>query len=142
MEIRILDPHLPFVEVDQAFTAAGWHGGATVAIPPLVAGEPEFAAWRRRGTVVRYDADPVVWLRALRIDGPEPVPDLPRLNAAGIAVLLDGPDRAGRLLGVLAIGELGLIDPALLAKVRRLATQGDPLVAPASRAVLRSAAAR
>jgi hypothetical protein len=111
-----------------------------VAIAPLVAGEPEFASWRRHDTVVRYDANPVVWLRTLRIDGPESVPDLPRLDSAGIATLLDGPDRAGRLLGVLAVGELGFIGPALLVKVRRLISQGDPLIASAGRAVLRSAA--
>jgi hypothetical protein len=97
--VVVLAPAFPFVEVARAFERAGWTGGPTTALAPLVAGEPEVAVWRRGGSVARYSCDPVVWLRVVRVEGDEPLPDLPLLTTADADLLRRSDDEAERLLG-------------------------------------------
>lgn len=128
MSVVVLAPTASFTAIHQAFVAAGWRGGATTQTAPLVPGEPELAVWRRGNTVAHYDVNPVVWLRVLRVDGPEPPPGLPRLTEDGVLALLHADDRAAQLRGVLAATELRLA--AARPRLAELATSAaDPMIA-------------
>jgi hypothetical protein len=110
-DVIMLRPEVSFAQIHWLFLAAGWRGGATVATPPLVPAEPELAVWRRERAVVRYECNPVVWLRVLRPSGAAAtLPVLPALTATDVLALLQGPAQtdaqAGRvLLGILAARE-------------------------------------
>lgn len=43
----VLEPGLSYVDLDDAVRQLGWEHVSDPAYPPLVAGEPEFAAWRQ-----------------------------------------------------------------------------------------------
>lgn len=132
--VVVLRPSIRYGEVAAAFAAAGWRGGPTTLTPALLPGEPELAAWRRDDTVARYDCNPVVWLRVLRVSGSAELPPLPALRRHDVHRLLASSTLDEQLLGVLAAAELTLAEahPALV----RLATRSVPTVRTAARRAL------
>jgi hypothetical protein len=129
--VVVLRPDVRYGEVAAAFAAAGWRGGPTTLTPALLPGEPELAAWRRDGTVARYECNPVVWLRVLRVVGPAAPPPLPALRRDDVHRLLASPSAEDQLLGVLAAAALALTDARRA--VTRLATHAAPAVRLAAR---------
>jgi len=137
MSVVVLAPMLPFAAIHRAFVAAGWRGGATTQAAPLVPAEPEFAVWRRATTIAYYDANPVVWLRVLRVRGLDPIPELPRLSEDDVLALLQSEDRTSRLRGVLATTELRLT--AARPRLAELAASAaEPLIPQYARQALRA----
>jgi hypothetical protein len=136
--VLVLAPSYPYLRLARALEQAGWSGGPITALPPLVAGEPEAATWRRRGKVVRYTCDPVVWLRVLRIDTAEGLPQLPTLSLDDVAQLLGSSNEGEQLLGIHAVGALGA--KKLLGHLEVLCESPSPLVAATARAVRRDLA--
>lgn len=133
--VVVLDPRTRYGQIAAAFAADGWRGGPTTLTASLLPGEPELAAWRRDGTVARYDCDPVVWLRVLRVTGSTALPPLPELRPHDVRRLLASASPDDQLLGVLAAAELMLAGarPA----VARLATRSLPAVRTAARHALK-----
>jgi len=118
--VVILQPNVKYGEVAAAFAAAGWRGGPVTLTAALLPGEPELAVWRYDDAVARYDCNPVVWLRVLRVSGSAALPPLPALQRHDVHRLLASSTPDDQLLGVLAAAELTLAEarPA----VARLAT--------------------
>jgi hypothetical protein len=106
--VIVLRPSLSYGDIAATFAAAGWRGGPTTLTAALLPGEPELAAWRHDGTVARYDCNPVVWLRVLRVSGPAKLPPLPALGPDDVHHLLASRKPADQLLGVLSAAELKL----------------------------------
>jgi hypothetical protein len=138
--VLVLAPSYRYLELARAVEQAGWSGGPTTALSPLVAGEPEAATWRRRGNVLRYSCDPVVWLRVLRIDVAEGLPMLPTLSLDDVALLLESNDENEQLLGIHALGVLAAKE--LVSRLDVLRASPSAPVAATARAVRRELEAR
>src|SRR5918994_6863787 len=104
--VLVLPTSYAYEELARALEQAAWSGGPVTALPPLVAGEPEAATWRRLRNVVRYTCDPVVWPRVLRIDAAEGLLQLPYLSLDQVALLLESCDEDKQVLGIDAVGVL------------------------------------
>jgi hypothetical protein len=133
-KVVVLQPNVKYGEVAAAFGAAGWRGGPITLTAALVPGEPELAAWRYDDTVARYDCNPVVWLRVLRVSGTAALPPLPALQRHDVHRLLSSSTPDHQLLGLLAAAELTLAEAA--PAVARLATCSVPAVSTAARRAL------
>jgi hypothetical protein len=131
--VLVLAPSYRYGQLAHALEQAGWSGGPVTALAPLVAGEPEAATWRRLGQVVRYTCDPVVWLRVLRVDAAEGLPQLPLLSVEDVALLLESPDEDEQLLGIQALGALAAKE--LAPRLDALCASPSPFVAATARAV-------
>lgn len=64
--VLVLDPEVPFEQVDRVLRDLGMEGGPTTVLAPLLPGEPEAAAWSRGAAVVTYSFEPAVAFRELR----------------------------------------------------------------------------
>jgi len=122
----VLEPALPFAAIQAAFREGGWRGGPTTLTAPLLPGEPELAVWRKDGTVVQYEYNPVVGLRVLEVAGDALPPQLTALSPDAIRQALNSPDETTQLFGVLASTELGLRE--VRRQLETLMTTGTPLV--------------
>ena len=134
----VVAPAVTFETIEQQLEALGWTRQPSTAVaPPLVAGEPEFASWKRRDQRASYSFNPVVRLRALGFSGEaagtalsEAARRLPALDVAGIRALLAGPAVPDLLLGIFAARELGAV--LALDLVVALRDHGDARVAGAA----------
>jgi hypothetical protein len=110
----IVEPAVPFDAIDRQLAELGWiRQPSTSMTAPLVPGEPEFAAWRRRDQRASYSFNPVVRLRSLGFSGDqaasavtEAARRLPALDLAAIRALLTGATTQDLLLGIFAAREL------------------------------------
>jgi hypothetical protein len=137
--VLVLAAGLPFVRLEAIMAGLGWSGGPLGTLPPLLAGEPELARWRRAIAVADYDFDPVSRLRRLTLIGAGP-PErgalsaaLPLLDAADVAALLRSAADEAVLRGILAADALRLRD--LRDELTRIAAGPDDVLAPAAAAV-------
>lgn len=131
----VLAPEVPFHEVHAWLLGGGWDGGPVTRTPPLIAGEPEAALWRRGDEVADYALDPVVMLRVLR--GAVGEPALPTLGQREVLALLGRDPRTATeavLRGVLAARALRLV--RAVPRLRALETVRVPLIAAAARSAL------
>jgi len=138
----VLRPELTYAELADRVEARGWAWHSGPALPPLVAGEPELAAWRHptAGDLV-YTCNPVAWLRLLdlaAVSDPaeriELLVGLPLLESDDVGPLLRSGSVEDVLLGVYAADVLGLREHARA--VRALMRHRDPAVARAATAAV------
>ncbi|MCX7289005.1 MAG: hypothetical protein NTW20_16055 [Rhodobacterales bacterium] len=100
-----LPPGFGFAALRDHLARAGWTETRIPALlPPLIAGEPEAAAFARDDQRLDYRFNPAIRLRIL--DGPAPQ-DLPRLSAMDLPALIRSPDPATALLGAGAAAATG-----------------------------------
>jgi hypothetical protein len=111
----VVVPELSYDELNAALGELGWAFESGPSYPPLVAGEPELATWRRGDDNLLYACNPVAWLRVLDLSDVSHPSDrlalalrLPLLDSARIARLLRTRDTESVLLGVLAADVLGM----------------------------------
>ncbi len=134
----VLEPETAFAELETALTALGWTRDATSpATPPILAGEPELAGFRKGDTHLSYSFNPAVMLRALSFRGEGAAAARQALAArvrclAGedIAGLLAEPAPERCLLGILTAGEVG--GPALVDPLTALRDSPDARIARAA----------
>lgn len=121
----ILDPSLPFADLDRQLGALGWRRTAGPSVPPLVPGEPEVAGFRHPDGATRlsYTYSPVVGLRVLTLDGPDRQA-LVGVTRSGIPQLAD--DRIIDLLRAAQPRELLL---GIFAATERRLTNALPMLA-------------
>jgi hypothetical protein len=138
----VLAPGFAFAALDETLAALGFRRDAAVQsfTAPMIANEPELAAWRRDDDAARltYTFNPVVTLRVLA------TPDelraelgarLPVVDDAALALLLDDGDPRRLLLGLFAAR---LVRPRRLRPaVARLRLHADPLVRRVAESALR-----
>ncbi|HYV43384.1 MAG TPA: hypothetical protein VFA20_00925 [Myxococcaceae bacterium] len=138
----IVDPEVPFSELDQDLRATGFErdpevGGAS-GVPSLVPGEPELAGWTYRGhkPFLTYTFNPAVQLRVL--DAGYAPPAVRAAIAARVKLLeppqvrtgLESPDVRARLRCLFAAGETDRLD--LRDRVEKMKGDPEPLVAKAA----------
>jgi hypothetical protein len=121
--LRLLpDPDCPYSEIAAVLTGAGMiELDGVMALPPLVAGEPEFAVWLSPDaeTSAEYSYDPVTGLRTIELRGEGAIACLgqiaSRLASLGppaLAELLRSSDPRQQLCGIrgsVALGAVGLL---------------------------------
>jgi len=138
----LIDPVLPFAELDAVMQHLGWRRKQDeMSTAPLLAGEPELATWTWQGgkPFVIYTFNPVAHLRVLDVATLTPgmrgvlAEQVPLLNDEQVENLLFANDSRERLLGLWAIQEIERID--LIDQVRRLQEDSDPVVAEQARDV-------
>jgi hypothetical protein len=137
----VLEPGLSYVDIDETVRRLGWQPVSGPAYPPLVPGEPEFAAWRQGDDSLAYTCNPVAWLRVLDLSAvAEParrlalIAGLPLLEYARLPRLLRSADTETVLLGVLAVDILDAREH--LPAVRALMHHREPVVAQAATRVV------
>ncbi len=114
----VIDPRCSFATIAATVEALGMVAlPDTMAAAPLVADEPEFAAWSDTASeiVIHYSCNPVVWLRVLHVTGDGALgcygdvrDGLPTLGPPAIADLLAAAEPREQLLGLYAASELAL----------------------------------
>lgn len=112
----VIFPKVTFEQICRALNALGWNRQPdTMVTPPILPGEPEFAAWTHRSSASRivYTFNPVVYLRVLAFYGEEAArlnaqvaQALPTLDVPQARDLLRSADVRQLLLGIFAAGEL------------------------------------
>lgn len=68
----VISPGVSFTELSGRLESLGWERRPdTLALPPILAGEPELAQWRRHdgAAILTYTFNPVVHLRTLHVVG-------------------------------------------------------------------------
>jgi hypothetical protein len=102
---QVLTPDMTFGSLRLRLADLGWTEERVPALlPPLIAGEPETAAFSRDGLRLDYRFNPALRLRV--IEGPVP-PDLPSLPVTDLPGMIRSPDPETALLGIAAAGALG-----------------------------------
>lgn len=117
---HLLPPDYCFATLRSLLGDLGWAEQRLPAVlPPLIAGEPEAAAFTRGDQRLDYHFNPALLLRVLQ--GPVPV-GLPTLVLADLPTLIAAPDPATALLGAAAAAELGqgALRPAILMRAAQL----------------------
>src|SRR5436309_918668 len=103
----VLSPPLTFSAVAEMLELEGWEGGPITSLPPLIAGEPEFARWTRAGGTLRYEFNPVAEVRMVEVEGSAGAPPLPVLTREELEERFASPSPQDQLFGVLAARHLG-----------------------------------
>lgn len=138
----LIDPATPFAQVAQQVAAQGWHFQAdATAPPPILAEEPEAAAWTRGSTRLLYTFQPATKLRVLALKGPDAESaaeklqsELPSFGLDRAVAMLEGPETESVLRGLQAIEMLGRYEA--LGQVAELASNANATVARQARQTL------
>jgi hypothetical protein len=102
---QVLPPELTFGALELRLNSLGWTKDRIPALlPPLLAGEPEMAAFSREGLQLDYHFNPALRLRV--IEGPV-LPDLPSLPVTDLPEMIRSPDPERALFGIEAAAALG-----------------------------------
>jgi hypothetical protein len=102
---QVLPPDLAFDALRLQLTRLGWTEERVPGLlPPLIAGEPETAAFSRDGLRLDYHFNPALRLRV--IEGPVP-PGLPSLPVTELPEMIRSADPERALLGIEAAAALG-----------------------------------
>ena len=140
----IVEPEVPFAEIDSTLRAMGWQQQDRPLSPaPLITGEPEAASWSWQGQkpFIIYTFNPVARLRVLDVATLPPVfrkgvvNALPILKQRDVDHLFFADEPRNRLLGLWAAQETERID--LLLQAERLCRDGDREVAQQAEPVAR-----
>ncbi len=137
----LVQPEVPFSQIEQTLKALGWRLEQQPADAPLVPDEPEFASWTWGGQkpVLIYSYNPVASLRVLDVATAPPemrgdiAVNLPLLQDRDVDDLLFAPEPGRRLLGLWAAQETERLD--LIPQATRLSHDADPIVAEQGRLV-------
>lgn len=141
-ESIVVAPEVGFRDLRRRLESLGWLLGRESQEVPLVAGEPHWCEFWRRGRdeTIRYAFNPVVKLRVLDFEGPGAAAlraaaarVVPSLDADAIARCLRSDDERTVLLGILAAGRLREL--SAVARLRELEADPRPRVAAAARQV-------
>jgi hypothetical protein len=131
----IVSPALAFADLDARLETSGWFLESESQTPPIIAGEPELAAWthREHDASIVYTFNPAVYLRVLTFDGPDAdlawrqvCTCIPGLEKADLDRLLASNVVRDTLLGLFAAAELREV--RTLEAVSALVDHPDPTV--------------
>jgi hypothetical protein len=142
-QVLIVAPDVSFIDIHRGLTEIGGERTDTApAHPPLIAGEPEIAAWKwgKGKPFITYSFNPVVRLRVLDVANLPPIlrgaiaARLPLVSPAEVERLLSADLPRRRLLGLWAARETERID--LMPQIQQLAADSEPVVVKASAEVV------
>jgi hypothetical protein len=128
----VLQPDVPFTELEAVLARSNWSGGPTIAFAPLVPGEPELARWAKHGATLDYACNPAIWFRTLEGNGVADAEwsalsaDVRHLDEPAAIALLDEPFDEIKLVGLFALRTLGAKGAG--AAIARLTSDPSPLV--------------